>query len=73
MPLYEFDCPDCSKRFEVIIPYSRLADVVCPSCSGARVRKCVSGFGIGGGGSRIRNAGKGCEGCTSTNCGTCGQ
>jgi putative FmdB family regulatory protein len=35
MPMFDFDCPDCSTRFEEIV---RRYDLVppCPKCSGSR-------------------------------------
>ena len=73
MPLYEFDCLTCRLRFETLVPLSKIDGIRCPDCSSGRIKKRLSSFGIGGGGSRIRKSGSACESCTSSNCSTCGQ
>jgi putative FmdB family regulatory protein len=41
MPLYEYECDDCSHRFELIQKFSDDLATTCPKCSGA-LRKLVS-------------------------------
>src|SRR5262245_4663969 len=41
MPLYEYECGSCGKRFERIQRFSDPAITVCPTCGG-EVRKLVS-------------------------------
>ncbi len=41
MPLYEYQCDQCSHRFEVIQKYSDAPIDVCPKCGGA-VKKLLS-------------------------------
>jgi putative FmdB family regulatory protein len=41
MPLYEYECESCQKRFERIQKYSDPPVDTCPSC-GERVRKLLS-------------------------------
>jgi putative FmdB family regulatory protein len=41
MPLYEYECDDCSKRFERIQKYSDPLADTCPTCGG-KVRKLLS-------------------------------
>ena len=41
MPLYEYECDDCSHRFERIQKFSDELVSVCPECEG-RVRKLAS-------------------------------
>jgi putative FmdB family regulatory protein len=41
MPLYEYQCQSCEKRFEKIQKYSDPLEEVCPSCGG-KVEKLVS-------------------------------
>ena len=45
MPLYEFQCTDCSDEFEELV-YSQaaVADVRCPECGSAHIRRKVSIF-----------------------------
>lgn len=38
MPLYEYECDVCSRRFEVIQKFSDAPVDVCPTCGGAVTR-----------------------------------
>ena len=42
MPLYEYDCPTCGKRFERIRKFSDPPLEVCPLCGGGPIVKRVS-------------------------------
>ncbi len=70
MPLYEFNCESCKKRFEVLVRLGGEKDVRCDTCGGP-VRKLISAFGIGGGSSRIKDSGHSCSSCASHSCSTC--
>ena len=51
MPIYEFHCADCDKKFELFTPTRMSTDgVVCRTCHGANVRRLVSTFASVGGG-----------------------
>jgi putative FmdB family regulatory protein len=41
MPLYEYQCEDCSRRFEVIQKFADAPVDTCPTCGG-RVRRLLS-------------------------------
>lgn len=41
MPIYEYECYDCQKRFEKIQKLSDPCLTVCPSCGGS-IHKCFS-------------------------------
>jgi putative FmdB family regulatory protein len=41
MPLYEYECDSCGRRFELIQKFSDPPSEACPSCGGA-VRKLLS-------------------------------
>ncbi|MBP1770448.1 MAG: zinc ribbon protein [Candidatus Aminicenantes bacterium] len=71
MPLYEYACKNCGKRFECLVSPGKESEVVCDKCGSADVRKLISGFGIGGGGSRIKASSSGCKSCSSGSCSTC--
>ncbi|MCX5991554.1 MAG: zinc ribbon domain-containing protein [Chloroflexi bacterium] len=75
MPVYEYYCPDCNIRFELLRPLSRSSEgAPCPGCS-KTVQRAVSLFAsyskgengmstpIGGGSS--------CGGCSSSSCSSC--
>jgi putative FmdB family regulatory protein len=71
MPIYEFVCGKCGHRFESLVRMGGEKGVCCPECGAAEVKKLISAFGIGGGGSRIKNASSSCGTCSTHSCGTC--
>lgn len=42
MPIYEYQCPDCGHRFELIQKFSDPPATSCPQCAKDNVRKLVS-------------------------------
>jgi putative FmdB family regulatory protein len=44
MPLYEYYCPDCKSKFELLVSHQYADDVVCTKCRGERVRRLLSVF-----------------------------
>ncbi len=43
MPIYEFKCRDCSKKFETILTSSaKISTVVCPKCESKNIKKTIS-------------------------------
>jgi putative FmdB family regulatory protein len=47
MPIYEYLCADCSGRFQKLVAgFSTPADLRCPRCGSADVRKAVSRFAV---------------------------
>jgi putative FmdB family regulatory protein len=68
MPLYEYVCRDCGRRFEAYVRAWTEA-AACPSCAGSRVDKQLSrfAFATAAGGSH-GSAGGGC-GCGAGGCG----
>ena len=71
MPLYEFACKKCGQRFECLVAVGKEKDVVCAECGSADVQKMISGFGIGGGSSRLKGSSSACTTCSSKSCSTC--
>ncbi len=49
MPIYEYICQKCSKRFDVLVRNSR-QKIECPQCRGKKLKKAFSVFGMSGGG-----------------------
>ena len=49
MPIYEYNCQDCSKTFEKIIWKSEDKEVSCPYCQGKNTIRVLSAFSKGGG------------------------
>jgi putative FmdB family regulatory protein len=71
MPIYEFVCRSCGLRFEALVRLGKDGEVGCQACGGKEVRKLVSSFGIGGGGSRLKESSAGCSTCHGHSCSTC--
>ncbi|HEX9800800.1 MAG TPA: zinc ribbon domain-containing protein [Thermoanaerobaculia bacterium] len=48
MPLYEYRCPACRARFELLQRMGECADAVrCPECGAAHVERQLSTFAAG--------------------------
>jgi len=45
MPLYEYTCDECGKRFELLVREGTVP--ACPACRGTRVQKQLSAFAVG--------------------------
>jgi putative FmdB family regulatory protein len=75
MPLYEYYCPQCETRFELLRPMSRSDDAAtCPNGhEGAqRVVSVFSAVSKGAGGDTASIAGgSSCDTCGSSSCSTC--
>ncbi len=53
MPIFEYRCEDCGKRFDVFFRSAEAAEgeqLVCAECGSGRVKKMFSVIGIGGAG-----------------------
>lgn len=50
MPLYNYECQQCGKRFEELVAYDKREAVVCPNCQG-KTKVLVSAFAVKAGGS----------------------
>jgi len=74
MPIFEFECLNCGKEFETILPRD-FTEVNCPACEGQEVKKLLSLFGFRskGSGADIGTSGSSssCSSCTSTACSSC--
>jgi len=75
MPLYEYYCRRCERKFELLRPMSRSNEpVTCPrGHEGAqRLLSLFSSFSKGADGSSLPlGGGAACTSCTSDNCSTC--
>jgi len=73
MPLYEYACRDCSKRFEQLL-FGR-EKLACPGCHGTDLEKRLSTFAVGAGGAASFGAGRGPQtsGPGAGGCGSCGD
>lgn len=76
MPIYEYYCPSCESRFEVLRPMSRSREAAsCPHCQGEarRMLSIFASFSKGEDGSTTALAGTGpaCGSCAGGSCSTC--
>jgi putative FmdB family regulatory protein len=69
MPLFEYHCRTCSRRFEALVMGA--SHPACPGCAGRDLKKLVSTFAVGNrGGGSLEGAEPVAEG---GGCGTCGD
>lgn len=48
MPIFEYECTSCGKRFDKLVRSTAAAtEVECPECRSREVRKQISLFGLG--------------------------
>jgi len=76
MPIYEFGCRRCGRRFEELFLGSDDIDAVrCPDCRSKRVERVASAFfarsSSGGDGGGKSLGGSECAACTAASCTGC--
>jgi putative FmdB family regulatory protein len=74
MPLYEYFCPTCNEKFELLRPMNRAEDpATCPSGhKGAnRILSLFASFTKGEDGSLAPMGGSPCTSCATGTCSTC--
>ena len=47
MPIYEYECGKCKKRFEHLAKSARDLPSRCPACGGEKIEKIFSAFSVG--------------------------
>lgn len=76
MPIYEYFCPVCEEKFELLRSLSCAEqDASCPRCRG-KARRAISSFASfskssDGGSIPMTGSGSSCGGCAATSCATC--
>lgn len=53
MPVYEFSCEDCGKKFDIVATLAEKEaglNPACPNCGGGKVRQIFGRFTVLGGG-----------------------
>jgi putative FmdB family regulatory protein len=49
MPIYEYHCKQCGKKFEKLVKLStKTSEIECPRCGAQQAEKTVSLFGTSG-------------------------
>ena len=73
MPIYEYLCPHCKSRFELIRPLSQSEETAsCPHCHKEAKRIFSSFFkNIKGSSISISSGSSPCSTCSVTSCATC--
>ena len=76
MPIYEYLCPECACKFELLRSVNKSnEDASCPKCRHAakRLFSRFASFSRGDGGESAPIAGTGgsCSGCSSSSCSSC--
>lgn len=75
MPIYEFICQNCEKKFDELVPVKwETAGVKCPVCSSEYLVRAVSrlgGFSSSGKMQSLEPAHSSCGSCSSGACSTC--
>ena len=76
MPIYEYRCPNCNSKFELLRGLSKANEgAECPRCHtpAERILSCFSAVSKGDGGQTASiGGGGGCSSCSSASCSTCG-
>lgn len=74
MPIYEFQCQQCSNIFEELVRMGSTGEGLgCPDCGAMEIRKKVSTFyGRSSENGASHGIGGGCQ-CGGGNCGSCGD
>lgn len=70
MPLFEYYCPKCKERFEILCKASeKPASPPCPSCNNNKTQSVLACFAVQG---TEKGAGTtGCGSCQGGSCSTC--
>ncbi|NLC30103.1 MAG: zinc ribbon domain-containing protein [Chloroflexi bacterium] len=72
MPIYEYYCRHCGKKFELLRSFSEAdTQANCEFCGSKEVRRQLSKINAFSDGASL-NAGGQCSSCSSGNCSSCG-
>jgi putative FmdB family regulatory protein len=74
MPIYEYICKECEKRFEAIVNGGKKAH--CPACDSTKLEQQFSAFAVGaakGKGDFAKSAGSSSRKSPGGGCGSCGD
>lgn len=72
MPIYEYICQDCEKKFEVMRTFKDAdAPVSCEKCHSLHTSRLLSMFVAQSGGRSVAGSGSSCSSCSGGSCSTC--
>ncbi|MGI6143144.1 MAG: FmdB family zinc ribbon protein [bacterium] len=70
MPLFEYYCPKCQARFEILCKASeKPVSPPCPTCNNTETKGILTGFAVRG--TEKPSGTTGCSSCHGGNCSTC--
>ena len=75
MPIYEYYCPECKEKFELLRAFSQMNEAtVCPKCkkSSKKIMSRCASFSKDSSGAAAPVTGGGCASCGSSGCTSCG-
>ncbi len=75
MPIYEYVCPDCQFKFELMRSFSQSTEAAsCPHChkNAKRILSKFACFSTDASGATTSVGGNPCAGCSTQMCDTCG-
>ncbi|MFC2072417.1 zinc ribbon domain-containing protein [Chloroflexota bacterium] len=75
MPIYEYACPSCEVKFELLRPLSQSGEgASCPHCqqSAERILSTFACFSTNESGMTSPVGGNSCASCGAASCDTCG-
>ena len=62
MPIYEYQCGDCTRQFELLVRGTEVP--ACPGCESTSLERLISGFAVGSdGGAGVTPGGESCNTC----------
>ncbi len=76
MPIYEYVCPGCECKFELLRPLSKFNEPAsCPQCNkdAERILSTFACFSTSENGLPSPVGGNSCASCGAANCSTCGM
>jgi putative FmdB family regulatory protein len=73
MPIYEYICMDCNKKFDALRSMSDAdAPILCTNCQSEKTSRTISVFAAHSEGRVVAGAGNACNTCSTNNCSSCG-
>jgi len=72
MPIYEYQCDKCGKKFEAMRPSASADDAIpCGKCSSQKTKRIMSTFFARNSVGSISGMDKSCGSCTGGSCADC--
>lgn len=74
MPIYEYKCQECGKRFEALRSIKDADDPIqCQACRSMKTQRIPSACFSKVAGGSASSASGGCSGCSGGSCASCGH